>query len=90
MIRLPDKGYRLSPAFDIASSRLALPNESDEMAIAINGKQNKIKLNDFRALAKSLEMNDKNFDDAVNRVKLIKTSVDKFLNNSFLPAEFKA
>ncbi|OPX28188.1 MAG: hypothetical protein B1H08_06430 [Candidatus Omnitrophica bacterium 4484_171] len=48
---------RLAPAYDIVSSRLAIPDEKDEIAIPINGKKNNIKRKDFDIFADSLEIN---------------------------------
>jgi serine/threonine-protein kinase HipA len=41
----------LSPLYDIVSSRLALPAESDELALSLNGKRNRVKREDFLAFA---------------------------------------
>jgi serine/threonine-protein kinase HipA len=37
----------LSPCYDVVSSRLALPAERDELALALNGKRNRLKRDDF-------------------------------------------
>ncbi|MCK5241354.1 HipA domain-containing protein [bacterium] len=41
---------RLAPAYDIVSSKLLIPGEEDS-ALSINGKKNKITVEDFKALA---------------------------------------
>ena len=48
---------RLSPAYDVVSSRLAIPNEKEEFAIAINGKKNNIRRQDFDIFAESFGIN---------------------------------
>lgn len=55
-------GYRLAPAYDIVSSRLAIPNESEEMAITINGKKNKLAKKDFDLLAERFEISPKAYN----------------------------
>lgn len=42
----------LSPFYDLVSSRLALPAESDELALALNGKRNRVTRDDFLAFAR--------------------------------------
>lgn len=41
----------LSPAYDLVSSRLVIPEEEDEMALAINGKRNRLNKEDFISFA---------------------------------------
>ncbi len=47
---------RLSPAYDIVCSRLAIPEEKDESAININGKKNRLLKEDFEKLAEHLHV----------------------------------
>ena len=51
-----DRTTALSPAYDLVSSRLAIPDESDELALTINGKRNRLRRADFRALAEHLDI----------------------------------
>ena len=47
---------RLSPAYDIVCSRLAIPEEKEESAININGKKNRLSREDFDKLADYLNV----------------------------------
>lgn len=47
---------RLTPAYDIVCSRLAIPNEREESAININGKKNRLSIGDFDKLAEYFNM----------------------------------
>ena len=50
-----DKGIvALSPVYDLVSSRLVIPEEEDEMALAINGKRNRLNKRDFLAFAATI------------------------------------
>ena len=51
-----EKHIRLSPAYDIVSSRLVIPNEEGELALSMNGKKNKITGKDFEQFAKTLKI----------------------------------
>jgi serine/threonine-protein kinase HipA len=44
----------LSPAYDLVSSRLVIPEEAEEMALTVNGKRNRLKRDDFLAFAESI------------------------------------
>ena len=46
-----DGTVALSPAYDLVSSRLAIPVESDELALTVNGKQNRLRRMDFLVFA---------------------------------------
>ncbi len=47
---------RLSPAYDIVSSRLAIPGELEESALTVNGKKNRLAREDFETLARYLKV----------------------------------
>lgn len=46
----------LSPAYDLVSSRLVIPNEADELALTVNGKRNRLGRDDFLAFARYMEI----------------------------------
>jgi len=50
-----EENIRLTPAYDIVCSKLVIPGE-DDSAIAINGKKNKLKREDFDELAERLKI----------------------------------
>ncbi len=51
-----DGTIALSPVYDLVSSRLAIPAESDELALTVNGRRNRLRCADFRALAEHLDI----------------------------------
>lgn len=53
LLTTDDGTVALSPCYDIVSSRLALPAERDELALALNGKRNRLKRRDFLAFAET-------------------------------------
>ena len=48
----------LSPAYDLVSSRLVIPNESDELSLTVGGKQNRLTRRDFDQFARYLKITD--------------------------------
>ena len=74
---------RLSPAYDILSSKLVIPNEED-LALSMNGKKNKIRKKDFDALAKNLNIrSDICYGNILKRVKSINNGVENSRLNNF-------
>jgi serine/threonine-protein kinase HipA len=51
-----DGTVALSPAYDLVSSRLAIPTENDELALTLNGKRNRLHRADFLAFAEHLSI----------------------------------
>ncbi len=49
-----DGTVALSPAYDLVSSRLVLPGETTQLALAVNGKHNRLRRSDFVAFAQYL------------------------------------
>ena len=46
----------LSPAYDLVSSRLAIPFETEELALTVNGKRNRLDRRDFLAFAEHISI----------------------------------
>lgn len=82
---------RLSPAYDIVCSRLAIPDEKEESAININGKKSRLSREDFDKLAEYLhvpikvryEKFERKFDTmqgTINASQINKTDQAQFLD----------
>lgn len=76
---------RLSPAYDIVSSRLVIPNEKEEFALSINGKKNKLKIEDFIAFANKLNIPQKITDNILSKKQLF----FDLINDSQLSTDYK-
>ena len=48
------KGMRFSPAYDLLSTILVIPEDLEESALTINGKKSNLKKTDFNTLAESM------------------------------------
>lgn len=46
--------FRLSPAYDLLSVHLALPDDKEQMALTLNAKKSNIRVQDFMQLAKNI------------------------------------
>jgi serine/threonine-protein kinase HipA len=79
----------LSPAYDLLCTKLALPEDPEEMALTLNGKKRKLKRSDFDTLAKSLKIPDKALKNTYNRLAINSKTLFHSWKFSFLPEERK-
>jgi len=76
---------RLSPAYDIVSSKLVIPHEEDS-ALTINGKKNNLARKDFDELVNALKINSKaSYKNILGSIK----TIDRLIKNSLLTDEEK-
>ncbi|MCK5598546.1 HipA domain-containing protein [bacterium] len=75
---------RLSPAYDIVSSKLVIPREED-LALALNGKKNNIQLTDFAAFSDKFSIPEKVMNNMTAKKQLIIDQID----DSQLNPEYK-
>ena len=76
---------RLSPAYDIVSSKLVIPQEED-FALSINGKKNKITRKDFDILAEYLRIPKR---ISQQRFFGYNKTIKSLINDSLLPKKYK-
>ncbi len=82
--------YEFSPAYDLLSTALVIPEDKEESALTINGKKSRIGLKDFNVLATSLHLNEKSLQAIYKRFNTILPQWKDFINQSFLSDEMKA
>lgn len=75
---------RLSPGYDIVSSKILIPEEEDT-ALTLNGKKNNIQKPDFIKFAKYLKIPEK----AINLFIDKKAEIQKIIDNSYLDRQEK-
>lgn len=76
--------FELSPAFDLVSTALAIPDDKEESALTINGKKNRLSRKDFDTLAQRMQIHEKALAAIYNRFKNILPEWENFINRSFL------
>ena len=60
---------RFSPAYDLLPTQLLLPEDTEEMALTLNGKKRKLKLDDFRKFGTSLKLTDRQVENSIQRIR---------------------
>jgi len=76
--------YEFSPAYDLLSTALVILDDKEESALTINGKKNKLSLNDFNKLAESLKINEKSLKSIYSRFDKVLPQWTTCIRQSFL------
>jgi len=79
-----------SPAYDLLCTRLAMPEDKEEMALTINAKKRKLKRSDFDMLARSLNIPEKAISNSYQKFTGKIKEAKKWIDISFLPKKMKA
>ena len=81
--------YELSPAYDLLNTLILIPDDKEESALTINGKKNRLKIEDFDQLAKSLKISEKSLQSIYKKFVKVKPKWDEFIQQSFLKDDVK-
>ena len=79
----------LSPAYDLVCTKIALPEDKEEMALTINAKKRKLKRSDFDSLANNLKIPAKAMENSYGKFADKINEANKWIDISFLPVEMK-
>lgn len=81
--------YVLTPAYDMLSTALVMPEDTEELALTLSGKKRKIKKADFVASMQASGLEDKIIENIFNKFANAKKKWFEFIEQSFLPGEMK-
>lgn len=84
-----EKLHILTPAYDHLSTVLAMPEDTEELALTLNGKKRKIKREDFVSAMEKSGLSAKTIDKAFAKFVKIMPQWFSFIEQSFLPEEQK-
>jgi serine/threonine-protein kinase HipA len=79
----------LSPAYDLVCTKIAMPEDKDEMGLTINGRKRKLVRNDFDSLAKNLKIPDKAIKNSYAKFAKKIKDANEMIEISFLPSKLK-
>lgn len=88
MINMGDK-WTLAPAYDLLNVAIVNPDDTEELALTLEGKKKKIKWENFERLGKMLELNDKQIGSVKKRFLKNKNIAIQWIDKSFLSEEYK-
>ena len=81
--------YDLTPAYDMLSTALVMPEDTEELALALNGKKRKIKKTDFIASMQSSGLDEKVIENIFRKFLKINDKWSEFIDCSFLLNDMK-
>ena len=79
----------LSPAYDLVSSRLVIPEENEEMALTVNGKRNRLNKNDFLSFAETIKVDISYAEKKILELIDLHDEFANMINNSQLKLELR-
>lgn len=86
----PASGYVLTPAYDMVSTALVMPEDKEELGLTLNGKKKKIKLSDFMKAMTSNGIPEKSQMNIVNKMEAVLPVITGFIESSFIPVKMQA
>jgi serine/threonine-protein kinase HipA len=84
-----DSGWVLSPAYDLLSVVLILPEDKEELALTLDEKKKNIRKGNFKQLGNRLNLTDKQIESAFNRMIKNKPKAIEWIDKSFLSDDMK-
>lgn len=82
-------GYCLTPAYDLLSTNLVMPEDTEELALTLNGKKRKIQRSDFEKSIIASGVNAKVIDNISKKFRRSIIRWMDLIDASFLPSDFK-
>lgn len=85
----PEGQYQFSPAYDLLSTSIVLPEDEEELALTLNGKKKRLKREDFEKVMNESGMDRKSISKMFQKIKRTIPLWYEIIGNSFLPEEAK-
>lgn len=85
----PADNYMLTPAYDLLSTALAMPEDDEELALTLNGKKKRIKREDFEKAMRDSGMDEKAIANLFARFSKAIPKWHELINESFLPTDLQ-
>lgn len=79
----------LSPAYDLLSTSLLLPDDKEELALPLNGKKSNFSRKDFEKFAEALGINEKAFRRIIDEKINTQHRLNDWIDMSFLKSQTK-
>ena len=83
----PTENYMLTPAYDLLSTSIVMPEDDEELALTLNGKKKKIKREDFEKAMSDSGMDEKSIANLFKKFERAYPKWIEMIAQSFLPAE---
>lgn len=81
--------YRLSEAYDMLSTNIVLPEDSEQFALTMNGKKKNIRKKDFLVLANTIKLPPKSTQKMIEKIIKLEDKYIELCKDSYLPNDKK-
>lgn len=81
--------YILTPAYDLLSTTLVMPEDTEELALALNGKKKRLKRSDFETAFRNTGLDEKVSGNIFSKFGKALPLWMELIENSFLPKEMR-
>jgi serine/threonine-protein kinase HipA len=86
ILRNEDNLYRLSPAYDLVSTAVALPDDQEQIALSINSKKTELTKADFITFASRVKIDQRIAERIISKqVSFMREKAPPVIESSFLP-----
>lgn len=89
LIHHSDRTISLSPAYDLLNVNLVFPDDTEELALTLNGRKRKITKSDFDKFGSGLNLPEKAVSNSYTKFINSRENVEKVIQSSFLPEDWK-
>ncbi len=89
LIKNPEQGYILSPAYDLVATTLVNPADDEDMALSLNGKKKNLRLKDFTSAFNNFGLNAKQQENIFEKMLASKQAWLEFIEESFISCAYK-
>lgn len=81
--------YSLTPAYDMLSTKLVMPEDTEELALTLNGKKKKLRRSDFETAFTKYRLDKKVGENIFLKFEKIAPQWVEFIDRSFLSEDMK-
>ncbi len=81
--------YKLSAAYDMLSTNVVIPKDTEELALTLNGKKQNIRYKDFIIYADNIGLPPKTAERLIEKIAKLETKYTEMCNNSYMPNDMK-
>ncbi|MES2701737.1 MAG: HipA domain-containing protein [Bacteroidota bacterium] len=90
LIHQPGNGYELAPAYDMVASALVMKEDTEDLALTLNGRKKKLTRKDFdKALLSAPMADSKSIEATYRKFSRSIAKWQEFIGASFLPEDMK-
>lgn len=83
------ESFRMTPAYDLLNAALVNPKDKEELALTLNGRKKKIKLEDFVQAMQKAGISDRIITNIFRRFQKKCPEWEQTIQQSFLPKEYQ-